>query len=79
MTQDQIPTVKQRDDLTWIGFAAINVPAIPPPITRPSGPASETLNLPVLFKPPCSETVNEPVNDKISNRPCKFTEHYSIL
>lgn len=64
--------------LTWIGLAAINKPATPPPITRPSGPASETLNPPVLLlAPPVSVTVNEPDNDSISNRPCK--EYLKII
>lgn len=62
----------REEGLTWIGPAAVNMPAIPPPITRPSGPANETLNPPVLLlAPPESETVNDPDKDNISNRPCK--------
>lgn len=57
--------------LTWIGLAAVNKPAMPPPTTRPSGPANDTLNPPVLLlTPPLSETVKDPVRDNISNRPC---------
>lgn len=53
-----------------MGPAAVNRPATPPPITLPSGPASETLNPPVLLLMPLlSETVNDPDKDKISNRP----------
>jgi len=53
-----------------MGPAAVKSPATPPPITRPSGPASETLNPPVrLFMPLLSATVNDPDKDKISNRP----------
>lgn len=41
-----------------MGLAAVSEPAIPPPMTRPSGPARETLNPPdLLFMPPLSETV----------------------
>lgn len=59
-------------ELTWIGLAASNKPATPPPITRPSGPANETLNPPVLLlTPPVSVTVNEPDNERISKRPCR--------
>lgn len=65
--------MRGRKIFTWMGLAAVNKPAIPPPITRPSGPASETLNPPVLLlTPPESETVNDPDNDNISNRPCKI-------
>lgn len=57
--------------LTCIGLAAISKPATPPPITRPSGLANETLNPPDrLFIPPLSEMVYDPVRVKISKRPC---------
>lgn len=60
-----------KKGLTWIGLAAVSKPAIPPPITRPSGPANETLRPPVLFlTPPISVTVNDPDKDNNSKRPC---------
>lgn len=56
---------------TCTGLAATNKPATPPPTTRPSGLAKETLMPPDLFLiPPVSEGMNEPVNDSISKRPC---------
>lgn len=56
---------------TCIGVQAIRSPAIPPPKTRPSGLASETLSPPVRLRwPPVSCTVNDPDSDSISNRPC---------
>lgn len=55
---------------TWTGDAAVRSPATPPPKTRPSGPASNTLNPPVRLRwPPLSERRNEPESDRISNRP----------
>lgn len=55
-----------------MGPAAVSNPAIPPPITRPSGPANDTLMPPVLFLMPLlSLAVNEPDKDNISNRPCQ--------
>lgn len=68
---NQLFNIKKKI-LTWRGPAAVNKPAIPPPITRPSGPANETLNPPVLLLiPPLSVTVNDPDKDNISKRPCK--------
>lgn len=53
-----------------MGLAAVSKPAMPPPITRPSGPASETLKPPVRFFPVLvSWTVNDPDKDNISKRP----------
>nr|GMD74997.1 protein cornichon homolog 4-like [Ipomoea batatas] len=52
------------------GPAATNRPATPPPTTRPSGLAKETLIPPDLLRiPPDSEGINDPVNDNISKRP----------
>lgn len=57
---------------TCTGLAAINRPATPPPTTRPSGPAKETLMPPDLLRvPPLSLSMNEPDRDRISNRPCR--------
>lgn len=65
--------------LTCMGLAATNIPASPPPITRPSGPANETLNPPVLpFTPPLSLTVNEPARVNISKRPCKVISNFNL-
>ena len=55
---------------TCTGVAAISIPATPPPRTRPSGPAKDTLK-PLLLKrlPSVSEGRKEPVIQMISNRP----------
>lgn len=54
------------------GLAATNRPATPPPTTRPSGLANETLIPPdLLLVPPLSVGINDPDNDNISKRPCK--------
>lgn len=56
---------------TWTGLAAMRSPATPPPMTRPSGPAKETLIPPdLLLVPPTSLGMNEPDRDSISKRPC---------
>jgi len=56
---------------TCTGLAATSKPATPPPTTRPSGLAKETLIPPDLFlMPPLSEGMNEPVKESISKRPC---------
>ncbi|KAF7828362.1 uncharacterized protein G2W53_019526 [Senna tora] len=53
------------------GLAATNRPATPPPTTRPSGLAKETLMPPDLLRvPPLSLGMNDPDKDNISNRPC---------
>lgn len=58
---------------TWIGPDAIRDPTIPPPKTRPSGLARETLNIPVLpFAPLVSSNVNDPHRERISKRPCSI-------
>ena len=57
---------------TCTGLAATNRPATPPPTTRPSGLARETLIPPDLLRaPPLSFGMNEPDKDRISNLPCK--------
>lgn len=54
------------NSITWTGLAATSRPAIPPPTTRPSGLAKETLIPPdLLFVPPFSVGMNEP--DRESN------------
>ena len=54
-----------------MGLAATSKPAMPPPMTRPSGPAKETLKPPVrLLALLVSLTVNDPDKDNISKRPC---------
>ena len=59
---------------TCIGLAAISKPATPPPTTRPSGLAKETLNPPdLLLAPWFSEGVNDPDKESISKRPCQCT------
>lgn len=56
---------------TCTGLAAMRSPATPPPTTRPSGPAKETLIPPdLLLVPPASLGMNEPDKDSISKRPC---------
>lgn len=63
-----------KEVLTWIGLAAVSIPAMLPPITRPSGPANETLKPPVqLLMPPISVTVNDPDKDNNSKRPCNVS------
>lgn len=60
---------------TWTGLAATNRPATPPPTTRPSGLAKETLIPPdLLLVPPLSLGMNEPDKESISNRPCEPNE-----
>lgn len=55
-----------------MGLAATNNPATPPPTTRPSGLARDTLIPPdLLLVPPVSLGMNEPDKERISNRPCK--------
>jgi hypothetical protein len=57
---------------TCTGLAATNKPATPPPTTRPSGLAKETLMPPDLLRvPPLSFGVKEPDKDRISNNPCR--------
>lgn len=57
---------------TCTGLAATNSPATPPPSTRPSGLAKETLMPPDRFLiPPVSAGINDPVRESISNRPYK--------
>lgn len=57
---------------TCTGLAATNRPATPPPTTRPSGLAKDTLMPPDLLRvPPLSLGMNEPDKDRISNRPCR--------
>lgn len=57
---------------TCTGLAATNSPATPPPTTRPSGLAKETLIPPdLLLVPAVSLGMNEPDKESISNRPCK--------
>lgn len=59
-----------KNKSTWTGPAATNEPATPPPITRPSGLANDTLMPPDLLRtPPVSDAMNDPVNDNISKRP----------
>lgn len=61
---------KRKRSHTCTGLAATNKPATPPPTTRPSGLAKETLMPPVLFLiPPVSVGINDPVKESISNRP----------
>lgn len=56
---------------TCTGLAATNRPATPPPTTRPSGLAKETLMPPDLLRvPPLSLGMKDPDNDRISKRPC---------
>lgn len=59
--------------VTCMGDAAVSIPATPPPITRPSLPARETLRPPVRCRapPPTSVGRYEPDNESISNRPWK--------
>lgn len=67
-----------KEYLTWTGPAAINKPASPPPITRPSGPANETLMPPlILFVPPLLLGMKDPDKESISKRPCK--KHKSTI
>ena len=55
---------------TCTGPAATSRPASPPPTTRPSGPAKETLIPPdLLFVPPKSVGRNDPDKESISKRP----------
>ena len=57
---------------TCTGLAATSRPATPPPTTRPSGLANETLIPPdLLLVPPVSLGINEPDKDNISKRPWK--------
>jgi hypothetical protein len=59
---------------TCTGLAATSRPATPPPTTRPSGLANETLIPPdLLLVPPVSVGINEPDKDNISKRPWKKT------
>ena len=55
---------------TWIGVAATSKPATPPPTTRPSGLANDTVIPPVLLRV-LSESIglNDPDSDSISYRP----------
>ena len=46
-----------KNAVTWTGLDAISTPPTPPPMTRPSGLARDTLNPPVrLREPPFSVT-----------------------
>ena len=64
---------------TCIGVQAIRTPATPPPKTRPSGPANETLSPPVRVRwPPISCTRNDPDSDSSSNRPCGRKQEPSL-
>ena len=64
--------VKNKKELTRTGLAAIRSPATPPPTTRPSGLAKETLIPPARFLvPPLSVGTNDPVKESISKRPYK--------
>jgi hypothetical protein len=57
---------------TCTGEAAVSIPATPPPKTRPSDPASDTLKPPDLLRLPLlSESKKEPDREMISNRPWK--------
>lgn len=68
LLQDALPLHGNYD--TWTGLAATNRPATPPPTTRPSGLAKETLMPPDLFLiPPVSDGINDPVSESISKRP----------
>lgn len=59
---------------TCTGPEAISRPASPPPNTRPSGPAKETLIPPdLLLVIPLSVGIKDPDKERISNRPCKST------
>lgn len=64
-----------------MGEAAVSIPATPPPITRPSLPAKETLRPPVRCRlpPPTSVGRNEPDKESISKRPCKLKRSLSRL
>lgn len=64
---------------TWIGEAAIKIPATPPPKTRPSLPARETLKLPVRCWSPSLPLLGryEPDRESISYRPWKGEYHIS--
>ena len=56
--------------VTWTGLDAIRTPPTPPPMTRPSGLARDTLSPPVLLRePPLSVTKYEPDRHTISKRP----------
>lgn len=55
---------------TCTGLAATKRPATPPPTTRPSGLASETLIPPDLLRaPPLSVGMKDPERESNSNRP----------
>lgn len=64
--------MRKNKSHTCTGLAATNSPATPPPTTRPSGLANETLIPPdLLLVPPLSFGMNDPDSDNISKRPCK--------
>lgn len=68
------PSVLKLPTTICTGEAAVRSPATPPPKTRPSGPARETLSPPVRLRwPPFSDRRNEPDSDSISNRPSYVT------
>lgn len=55
---------------TWTGLAARSKPATPPPMTRPSALAKETLIPPdLLLVPPFSDGMNDPDNESNWKRP----------
>ena len=63
---------KQQLTHTCTGEAAMSIPATKPPKTRPSDPARDTLNPPLLLRLPLlSESKKEPDSEIISNRPCR--------
>lgn len=67
---------KKLPTTTWIGVAATNKPATPPPTTRPSGLANDTVIPPVLLRVPSESLgMNDPDSDNISNRPFKKSTH----
>jgi len=75
---ERIELIKDSRDhlesITCTGLAATRRPATPPPTTRPSGLANETLIPPdLLLVPPFSVGMKEPDNESNSKRPCKYS------
>ena len=66
MTAPRIKTAVSSMN-TCTGEAAVSIPATPPPKTRPSDPANDTLKPPVLLRLPLlSESKIEPDREMIS-------------
>lgn len=71
---DFFPSAIKLPTITCTGEAAMSIPATKPPKTRPSDPARDTLNPPLLLRLPLlSESKKEPDSEIISNRPSYVT------